>query len=48
MKADMYAQQGKKDETAKILNQVIKMPKIGENLKEQLKIALIDIENQKK
>ena len=48
MKADMYAQQGKKDETAKILNQVIKMPKIGENLKEQLKIALQDIENQKK
>lgn len=48
MKADMYAQQGKKDETAKILNQVINMPKVGENLKEQLKIALKDIENQKK
>ena len=48
MKADMYAQQGKKDETAKILNQVIKMPKVSENLKEQLKIALKDIENQKK
>jgi tetratricopeptide (TPR) repeat protein len=48
MKADMFAQQGKKEETAKILNQVIKMPKISNNLKEQLIIAVKDIETQKK
>jgi tetratricopeptide (TPR) repeat protein len=48
MKADMFAQQGEKEETAKILNQVIKMPKISNNLKEQLIIAVKDIETQKK
>jgi hypothetical protein len=47
MKADMFSQQGKKEESAKILNQVIKMPKISNNLKEQLIIAVKDIETQK-